>query len=287
MKLLGASIPSTINIRVNADSGSGLVLADPTQMQQILMNLCTNAAHAMLEKGGTLDVELSDVTVSPFEGSPHAIAPGLYTKLVVRDTGAGISPDIMGKLFDPFFTTKKLGEGTGLGLSVVDGIVKQHNGYITVMSQPGKGSVFTVYLPRAAEAAPTETVREDAIPTGHEKVLLVDDEEALAEMGQELVEGLGYRVTARTSSIDALATLKADPTAYDLIITDQTMPDMTGVELAEAVVAVRRDMPVILCTGFSHIVNANRARAAGIRAFAMKPLTKREIAETIRKVLDE
>ncbi len=287
MKLLGASIPSTINIRVKADSGSGLVLAEPTQMQQILMNLCNNAAHAMLEKGGTLDVELSDVTVSPFEGSPHAIAPGLYTKLVVQDTGAGISPDIMGKLFDPFFTTKKLGEGTGLGLSVVDGIVKQHNGYITVMSQPGKGSVFTVYLPRAAEAAPTETVREDAIPTGHEKVLLVDDEEALAEMGQELVEGLGYRVTARTSSIDALATLKADPTAYDLIITDQTMPDMTGMELAEAVAAVRRDMPVILCTGFSHIVNANRARAAGIRAFAMKPLTKREIAETIRKVLDE
>ncbi|MGD0231014.1 MAG: response regulator [Syntrophorhabdales bacterium] len=287
MKLLGASIPSTINIRVKVDGGSGLVLADPTQMQQVLMNLCTNAAHAMLEKGGTLDVELSGVTVPPSDGNSHAVAPGLYMKLVVRDTGAGISPDIMGKLFDPFFTTKKLGEGTGLGLSVVDGIVKQHNGYITVASEPGKGSAFTVYLPRAAEAAPTETVRDDAIPTGHEKVLFVDDEEALVEMGQELVEGLGYRVTARTSSIDALATLKADPAAYDLIITDQTMPDMTGLELAEAALAVRRDIPVILCTGFSHIVNADRARAAGIRAFAMKPLTRRELAETIRKVLDE
>ena len=287
MKLLGASIPSTITIGVKVDKGSGFVLADPTQMQQVLMNLCTNAAHAMREKGGTLGVELSDFSVSPFDGNPHAIAPGLYMKLVVRDTGAGISPDIMGKLFDPFFTTKKLGEGTGLGLSVVDGIVKQHSGYITVMSEPGKGSTFTVYLPRVAEAAPTETMREGAIPTGHEKVLFVDDEEALAEMGQELVEGLGYRVTTSTSSIDALATLEADPNAYDLVITDQTMPDMTGMELAAAVLGLRRDMPVILCTGFSHIVDAEAARAAGVRAFAMKPLTKREIAETIRRVLDE
>ena len=287
MKLLGASIPSTITIGVKVDSESGLVLADPTQMQQVLMNLCTNAAHALREKGGTLNVELSAVSVSPPDGNPHVIAPGLYMKLAVRDTGAGISPDIMGKLFDPFFTTKKLGEGTGLGLSVVDGIVKQHGGYIIVESKPGKGSTFTVYLPRAAEVAPTGTVREDAIPTGHEKVLFVDDEEALAEMGQELLERLGYRVTTRTSSLDALATLKANPAAYDLIITDQTMPEMTGAELAEAVLAVRRDMPVILCTGFSHIVDADQARAAGVRAFAMKPLTKREIAETIRRVLDE
>jgi len=287
MKLLGASIPSTVTIGVKVDSESGLVLADPTQMQQVLMNLCTNAAHAMREKGGTLSVELSAVSVPPPDGNPHAIAPGLYMKLAVRDTGAGISPDIMGKLFDPFFTTKKLGEGTGLGLSVVDGIVKQHGGYITVESKPGKGSTFTVYLPKAAEVAPTETVREDAIPTGHEKVLFVDDEEALAEMGQELLERLGYRVTTSTSSLDALATLKANPAAYDLIITDQTMPEMTGAELAEAVLAVRRDMPVILCTGFSHIVDADQARAAGVRAFAMKPLTKREIAETIRRVLDE
>jgi PAS domain S-box-containing protein len=287
MKLLAASIPSTVTIGVKVDSESGLVLADPTQMQQVLMNLCTNAAHAMREKGGTLNVELSAVSVPPPDGNLHAIAPGLYMKLAVRDTGAGISPDIMGKLFDPFFTTKKLGEGTGLGLSVVDGIVKQHGGYITVESKPGKGSTFTVYLPRAAEVTPTETVKEDAIPTGHEKVLFVDDEEALAEMGQELLERLGYRVTTRTSSLDALATLKANPAAYDLIITDQTMPEMTGAELAEAVLAVRRDMPVILCTGFSHIVDADQARAAGVRAFAMKPLTKREIAETIRRVLDE
>ena len=211
MKLLGASIPSTVTIRVKVDSESGLVLADPTQMQQVLMNLCTNAAHAMREKGGTLDVELSEFSVSASGGNPDAMAPGPYMKLLVRDTGAGIPPDVMGKLFDPFFTTKKLGEGTGLGLSVVDGIVKQHNGYITVESEPGEGSTFTVYLPRVAEAAPVETAKEDAIPFGHENVLFVDDEEALAEMGQEILEGLGYRVTTSTSSLDALATLKADP----------------------------------------------------------------------------
>ena len=287
MKLLGASIPSTITIRVKVGNDSGLVLADPTQMQQILMNLCTNAAHAMREKGGILNVELSDFSLSPSEGNPHGISPGLYMKLTVRDTGPGIPPEIMGNIFDPFFTTKKPGEGTGLGLSVVHGIVRQHDGYITVESGPGKGSAFTVYLPKVAGVGPTETAREDAIPTGNERVLFVDDEEALTAMGQELVEGLGYRVTTRTSSIDALATLEADPNAYDLVITDQTMPDMTGIELAEAVLAVRRDMPVILCTGFSHTVDTDQARAAGIRAFAMKPLTKREIAETIRRVLDE
>jgi PAS domain S-box-containing protein len=286
-KLIRASIPTTISIRVNAKSESGFILADPVQIQQVVMNLCTNSAHAMREKGGILDAEVCDFSVSPHGGNPHGIKPGLYVKLTVRDTGTGISPDIIGKIFDPFFTTKNHGEGTGLGLSVVDGIVTQHDGYITVESEPGKGSAFTVYLPRVAEIALVKSASEEAIPAGHERVLFVDDEEVLAEMGQELLEELGYRVTTRTSSIDALATLKADPAAYDFIITDQTMPEMTGVELAKEVLALRPDMPVILCTGFSHLVDADQAKAAGVREFAMKPLTRAEIAKTIRKVLDE
>ena len=285
-KMLRASIPASISMRVEVKSESCYVFADPVQIQQVVMNLCTNSAHAMREKGGILDIELSECSVSPSGGRSQGIKPGLYVKLTVRDTGAGISPEIIGKIFDPFFTTKKPGEGTGLGLSVVDGIVTQHDGYITVASEPGEGSVFTVYLPRVAGIAPTETARGDAVPGGSERVLFVDDEEALVEMGQELLEALGYRVTTRTRSTDALATLKADPTAYDLIITDQTMPDMTGIELAKAVLALRPDMPVILCTGFSHLVDADQARAAGIREFALKPLTKAEIAETIKKVLD-
>ena len=286
-KLLRPSIPSTISIRVNVKSESGLVLADPIQVQQVVMNLCTNSAHAMREKGGILDVELSDFRASPSGGNPHGIKPGLYMKLTVRDTGTGIPPDIIGKIFDPFFTTKKTGEGTGLGLSVIDGIIKQHDGYIAVESEPGKGSAFTVYLSKVAEAAPTGRAGEDAIPRGHETILFVDDEEALAEMGHDLLEELGYHVTVRTGSKDALGTFSADPAFYDLVITDQTMPDMTGVELAKEILALRPGMPVILCTGFSHLVDADQARAAGIRGFALKPLTKAEIAKTIRKVFDE
>jgi PAS domain S-box-containing protein len=286
MKLLEASIPSTVSIGVKINSESGLVLADPTQMQQVLMNLCTNAAHAMREKGGTLSVELSDFSVSPSDRNAQGIAPGPYIRLVVRDTGPGIAPEIIGKIFDPFFTTKKPGEGTGLGLSVVHGIVEQHHGYITVESELGKGSTFAVCFPKVGEEAPTETAREDVIPTGCERVLFVDDEEALAEMGEDILASLGYDVTSRRSSVEALSLVRNDPIRFDLVITDQTMPEMTGTELTKEILAIRADMPIILCTGFSYVVDADSARAAGIKAFAMKPLTKREIARTIRNVLD-
>ena len=286
MNLLEASIPSTISISVKVGSVLGLVLADPTQMQQVLMNLCTNAAYAMREKGGILNVELSDISVSHSDGNAQDIAPGAYMRLVVRDTGPGIAPEIIGNIFDPFFTTKKPGEGTGLGLSVVHGIVTQHHGYITVESEPGKGSTFMVYLPKAGEEAPIETAREDAIPTGSERVLFVDDEEALAEMGEDILAELGYDVTSRMSSVEALSLVKNDPSRFDLVITDQTMPEMTGIELAKEILAIRADMPIIMCTGFSYVVDTDSARAAGIKAFAMKPLTKKEIAGTVRKVLD-
>ena len=286
-KFLRASIPSTISIRVNVESESGFILADPVQIQQVLTNLCTNAAHAMREKGRTLDITLSDFSVSPSNGDPHGIAPGLYMRLTVRDTGIGIPREIVDRIFDPFFTTKKLGEGTGLGLSVVMGIVKQSQGYITVESEPGRGSTFTVYFPKVAEKPIADAVAADEpIPAGSERILFVDDERPLVMMGEALLAELGYEVTSRTSSREALQLLKQDPSRFDLVITDQTMPDMTGVELAREILAIRPELPVILCTGFSHLVNADAAKAAGIRGFVMKPLTKREIARTVRKALD-
>ena len=285
VKLLRATTPSTINIRVNASS-EALILGDPIQIQQVLMNLCTNATYAMREKGGSLDIELSDYSVSPSNGDPHGIAPGHYVKLTVRDRGTGISSDIMDKIFDPFFTTKKVGEGTGLGLSVVHGIVKQHDGHITVESEPGRGSTFTIYFPQIAGELEADAPSDDEIPTGSERILFVDDEEMLVDMGEDILAELGYDVTSRMSSREALALFRLDPSRFDLVITDQTMPEMTGVELAKEVLAIRADMPIIMCTGFSYVVDADKAKAAGIKAFAMKPLTKKEIAKTIRKVLD-
>lgn len=287
IRFLRASIPTTVRVQTDIRSESALVFADPTQMQQVLMNLCTNAAHAMQKTGGVLHVELSDFNASEFDEAPLPVKPGPYVRLTVSDTGTGISSDIIGKIFDPFFTTKAAGEGTGLGLSVVLGIVRQHDGHITVTSEPGNGSVFNVYLPKLAERLLIDTSSREHIPAGSERVLLIDDEETLAEMGQEMLEELGYRVTTRTSSTEALALIRSDPSKFDLVITDQTMPDVTGVDLAREIIAVDAQMPIIMCTGFSHVVDSETAKQAGIRAFAMKPLTKGEIARVVRKVLDE
>jgi signal transduction histidine kinase/ActR/RegA family two-component response regulator len=288
VKLLRASIPTTISISANVKSESGVILGDPVQIQQVIMNLATNAAYAMRERGGILDISLSDFSVGRSNENPHGMEPGLYMKLTVQDTGTGVPPAIMEKIFDPFFTTKKQGEGTGLGLSVVMGIVKQYEGYITAESEPGKGSIFTVYFPKVEEAPVTEAAPgHEAVPTGDERILFVDDEEALVEMGEDLLAELGYEVVCRTSSREALALFRLDPSRFDLVVTDQTMPDLTGIELAKEMLLIRPDIPIILCTGFSHLVDADSARVAGIRGFVMKPLTKREIARTVRKVLDE
>jgi PAS domain S-box-containing protein len=288
VKFLRASLPTTIGIRLNVKSESGLVMADPVQIQQVLMNLATNGAYAMREKGGVLEIELSDFSVAAADGNHDGIGPGLYMKILIRDTGEGIPADVIEKIFDPFFTTKKVGEGTGLGLSVVMGIIKQSNGYVTVESRPGSGSVFCIYLPKLMETPlPDDVARDEMVPTGHERVLFVDDEEALVEVGSELLGELGYEVVAKSNSREALAVFRLDPSAFDLVITDQTMPYLTGLQLAREIGGIRSDIPVILCTGFSHLVDAEKAKAAGVRAFAMKPLTKREISKTIRKVLDE
>jgi signal transduction histidine kinase len=288
LTFLRASIPSTISIRTKVETESGPVLGDPVEIQQVLMNLCTNAAHAMGDKGGTLDVELSDYRVTPANARACSMDAGLYARLVVRDTGAGIAPEIRDKIFDPYFTTKKVGEGSGLGLSAVMGIVKQSQGYITVESAPGKGSTFTVYLPQVGERAIIdEVVNVEPIPRGSERILFVDDEALVVMMGEGLLRELGYEVTSKTRSREALEVFRNDPFRFDLVITDQTMPEMTGVELAKQMLAVRPEVPVILCTGFSYLVDDDSAKAAGIKGFAMKPLTEGELARIVRQVLDE
>jgi signal transduction histidine kinase len=288
VKFLHASIPSTINIRVDVQSESGLILGDQVQIQQVLINLCTNAAFAMRDTGGILDIVLKDFNISPSHVVPQGINPGPYMELMVHDSGTGIPSHIKNRIFDPFFTTKDVGEGTGLGLSVVMGIVRQSGGWITVESEPGKGSTFMVYFPRADGGSPAKVeYSEDTLPTGSEHILFVDDEEALAELGEEILEDLGYKVTCRTNSREALALIRLDPSRFDVVITDQTMPELTGFDLAREIMVIRPDMPIILCTGFSHTINKEAAKTSGIKAFAMKPLTKREIAKTIREVLDE
>ncbi|OPY70849.1 MAG: Blue-light-activated protein [Syntrophorhabdaceae bacterium PtaU1.Bin034] len=290
VKLLRASLPATVDIRTNVNKESGFVLADLTQMQQVVMNLCTNAAFAMRQKGGKMVIDLSDFAFSSQEKAPYPdLAPGSYVKLTVSDTGEGMTPAVAERIFDPFFTTKPKGEGTGLGLSVVHGIVTSHGGAITVSSEPGEGSTFDIYLPKYQEDQSETSGNGDgegAVPGGRETILFVDDEEALADLGSEILGELGYNVVTRTNSRDALALFRLDPSRFDLVVTDQTMPDLTGIDLAREVMVVKPDIPVILCTGFSHLVDADSARAAGIRGFVVKPLTKKEIALAIRKVLD-
>jgi PAS domain S-box-containing protein len=288
MRLLRASIPSTIAIKTLVESESGLIVGDPVQIAQVVMNLTTNAAYAMREKGGTLTVTLSDATLSSSESGVNGLEPGPYLKLAVADTGSGIQPEVIHRVFDPFFTTKGVGEGTGLGLSVALGIVKQANGTISAESTPGAGSTFTVLIPMIPkEAGQGCTADEISPPPGNERILFVDDEIALVEMGGELLADLGYEVTCRTDSIEALSLVKEDPSRFDLVVTDQTMPEMAGLQLAKEILAVRPDMPILLCTGFSHTVNQDTAKAAGVKGFLFKPLTKREIARAIRTILDD
>ena len=289
LKLLRASLPSTVGIHTNLRSNLGFVLADPIQMQQIVMNLCTNATHAMRRMGGRISIDLTLFSFSAAEDAPEStMNPGSYARLSVRDTGEGMSPEVLDHIFDPFFTTKAAGEGTGLGLSVVHGIVASHGGTIAVSSEPGRGSTFTVYLPKFLEDHARDSGdRDSPVPRGHERILFIDDEADLAAMGDEMLTDLGYRVTARTGAREALALFRLDPSRFDLVITDQTMPEMTGQELVSEILALRADTPVIMCTGYSPLVDADIAKTAGVRAFALKPLTKAEIAATIRQVLDE
>ncbi len=285
LKLLRPAFPSTIEIVLKNPMNDCQTFADPVQMNQVLTNLCTNAAHAMREKGGILEIGISSVIVR--EGNPPPIpemTSGEYVVLEVSDTGCGMEPETLERIFDPFFTTKK--EGTGLGLSVSYGIVKDHSGYFAVESKPGKGSTFQVYLPRVRN---TGTVRDKDAPLatgGNERILIVDDEDMLVELNQQRLARLGYNVVATTSSIDALHIFRQGPDSFDLVITDQTMPNLTGMDLATELLNVRASIPILICTGHSDKVSLERARKAGIKAVLIKPLDKREMAEVIRRVLD-
>ncbi|OPY77928.1 MAG: Blue-light-activated protein [Syntrophorhabdus sp. PtaU1.Bin153] len=286
LKLLRASLPSTIHIKQEITSDS-FALADVTQIHQVLMNLSTNAAHSMREKGGTLGIHLSDFSFSAALDAPHQdMIPGSYVKLSVADTGCGMSREVLKRIFDPFFTTKETGEGTGLGLSVVHGIVKGHKGAVTVESEAGKGSVFTIYFPRTEQNSEIFDEVDYSIPRGHERILFVDDEDMLIEMGKHVLEGLGYEVVVKADGLEALSAFREESAKFDLVITDQTMPYMTGTDLARELILVKPDIPIVLCTGFSELVNAESSKAFGIKAFLMKPFSVQEIARTIRRVLD-
>jgi len=286
LKLLRASIPATIEIHQNLMSDS-LAMADPTQIHQILMNLCTNAEHAMGDTGGILEVSLMDVDIGrDFAAENPGVTPGRHLCLTVRDTGHGMSPELIKRLYDPFFTTKEPGKGTGLGLSVVHGIVNNCGGAITVQSKPGTGTAFNIFLPVIQKQIQPGVKINLQAPTGTERILFVDDEKSIMDLGRQVLEQLGYQVEALTSSVKALELFKALPDNFDLIITDMTMPKMTGAKLAQEVLAIRPDMPMILCTGFSETINEEKALSIGFKEYIMKPISIDQIAHAIRRVLD-
>ena len=290
LKLSRSTIPSNIEIKTDIQEDCCAINANPTRLHQIAMNLITNAYHTVEHINGTISVELKEIVLKKNNASQDApsLEPGRYVLLSVADTGSGIDPKILDKIFVPYFTTKGKEKGTGLGLSVVYGIIKEYKGDIKVFSEPGKGTRFNVYLPPAENSSEDTPKKENiSLPMGSEHILLVDDEVSIARVEEIMLERLGYQVTSCTSSLDALEKIKADPHGFDLLLTDMTMPGMTGETLAQKVHSLRPDLGIIMCTGFSESINREKALATGIKAFLMKPVLIRDIADTVRNVLDE
>lgn len=289
LKMLRAALPSNIDIRQSIEElpeGGDIVNADPTQIQQVLMNLCTNAGQAM-PKGGILTVSLAGIDFTDGDASrPTNLNPGSYLRLSVSDTGHGIEEAILDRIFEPYFTTKRVGEGTGLGLAVVHGIIAGHGGAVAVSSNPGEGSTFDVFLPRFAGTLDDETSEAEEPPTGTETILLVDDEPALVSAAGTRLQCLGYTVISGTSSVEALETFRRQPERFHLVIADMTMPVMTGVDLAQEILRIRPEIPVILCSGFNAAITPKKAAAMGVRKLLMKPLTMKMLAKAARQVLD-
>jgi nitrogen-specific signal transduction histidine kinase/CheY-like chemotaxis protein len=285
--LLRSSIPTTIKIIDIIDPDSGIILADPTQIHQVLINLCTNAYHAMELTGGEIKIVLKSVYLSQEDVLPEqGVDAGEYICLTVQDTGPGILPTVQERIFDPYFTTKETGKGTGLGLSIVHGIVKDFNGFIRFNSERGKGTAFHVFFPSVKKKVLPEESITEPVQKGTESILFIDDDETVAEVGELILKEIGYTVTVKTNSIDALETFRNKPDLFDLVITDQIMPNMTGIELAKRMLQIEPGIPIILCTGYNNTISEIKANSLGIKGVALKPILKKDIAKLIRKVLN-
>jgi signal transduction histidine kinase/ActR/RegA family two-component response regulator len=288
LKLIRSTIPTNIDIKLDISPDCGVIKADPTQIHQIVMNLTTNAYHAMEETGGKLKVSLKQVEFGEYDIITTDMVPGVYACLIVADTGVGMDKNLTDKIFDPFFTTKAIGKGTGMGLSVVHGIVIRMNGAIQVYSEPGKGTQFHVYFPIEKSFSETQnTQAKEPIQGGTELILLVDDEEVILQMEKQMLERLGYQVTSRTSSLEALEAFRSNPDKFDLVITDMAMPNMPGNKLSVELTKIRPDIPVLLCTGFSETMSEEKAAHLGIKGFLLKPIIMRDLAQKLREVLDK
>jgi len=287
LKMMRALIPSNIKLQKSLP-GPCMVMSSPTFIHQILMNLCTNAIHAMGADGGTLDISLAHVHPVAAEAAILKLTPGHYARISVRDTGCGIAPHIMDRIFEPYFTTKDMGTGTGLGLSVVHGIVQSHGGTLTCRSNPGQGATFDIYIPQIESAAVSgENAPENEFPTGTETVLYIDDEAMLTDTSGQILETLGYHVVTTNSSAEGLKLFSENPARFDAVITDMTMPQLTGDKLARKILDIRPDIPIIICTGYSDHISGHGAIQMGIRDFLMKPYTMDQLAHTLRRALDE
>ncbi|MCP3872787.1 MAG: PAS domain S-box protein, partial [Desulfobacteraceae bacterium] len=288
MRFLRSTIPTTIEIKTQLPDTEISILADPIQINQIMMNLCVNATHAMEETGGTLEVnmEISSLDKETIKSYKDLETADNYLKIILSDTGPGIPPEIINRIFDPYFTTKEFGKGSGMGLTVVQGIVKNHDGVITVNSQVGEGTAFTILFPVIDDAPEIITKKTDIIPHGIENILFVDDEKAITNMMQQVLKKLGYHVETSLNPEEALDLFQAKPDLFDIVITDMTMPQMTGAKFAERLKEIRYSIPIILCTGHSSLIDEDKAKQLGIDGFVMKPVSKSKIAKAIRKALD-
>ncbi len=288
LKLSRSTIPANIEIHQDIQQDCGLVMADPTQIHQIAMNLITNASHAVENKNGVMDIKLKELSLKNNDLSASELQPGPYINLLVADNGVGMYQNTINKIFEPYFTTKEKGKGTGLGLAVVHGIVKEHGGDIKVYSEVGKGTTFNVYLPlmkKTSEIIRLDKISETAV--GTENILLVDDEASVAKLEGQMLSRLGYQVIVKTSSGDALNTFKSKPGFFDLVISDMTMPDMTGDQLSKELLSIQPNLPIIICTGFSERINKEQAETIGVTGFLMKPVSKAEMAQLVRQILDQ
>jgi signal transduction histidine kinase/CheY-like chemotaxis protein len=289
LRLMRSSLPSAVEIRESIDPNAGDIMGDPTHIHQLLMNLCTNASHAMRERGGILTISVDEVRYpdgTVLEG--HPLEPGTYIRLRVGDTGQGIQESIKRRILEPYFTTKSPDEGTGLGLSVVHGIVKKHGGHLTFSSEVNQGTTFQILFSKQSAAVADETVEpEQAAQGGTEHIWVLDDDKVIAGMMQKMLQNLGYRVRAFTRSDQLIEEFKKNGDRVDLVVTDMTMPNLTGVQLARQLIDLRADIPIILCSGFNETIDAAGAKEIGIREYLMKPVDMKALANVVRTVLDE